>query len=339
MSTDDSVTYPPIVLDGTARAAVVLSMLDEEIGAEVLKHLDDDEIKTISTAMLELDNLNQKAAVEIADAFFASVQDYEFEVGGWDQVERLLRRALPDTIVDSMMQEVSSRSHVDIWRKLPNIDRGVLLAYLRGEHPQTIAFILSQVGPDFAAAILQKFARKLAVDVISRMLQMQPVHQEALGNVEEVLRVDFLTVQANRRKTDTHVSMAEVFNYFSTESEEVLMAELSQINDASAKKVKSLMFTFKDLVKLDSTAIQTALQAIDKDLLPKALAGATQPVVDLFLTNMSARSAQRLRTDMEAVGTPNQADVDAAQTAILKTTRSLIDKGEIQLASRQLDNA
>ena len=325
-------------LTGAQKAAILLSVLGEEQGAELLSQFDGAEIKNISSAMVSLNSLPGPVVTQVVEEFFNQVGISSYDIGGFDQTERLLRKALPEDVVKSIMQEVSSLSGVDIWRKLPTVDRGLLLAYLKGEHPQTIALILSQVGAEFASKILKKLDRRLATEIIGRMLRMQPVQTEALNRVEDVLRMDFLAATAKRRKTDMHAAMAEIFNNFDSRTEAELMGELTRVNETSAKKVQGLMFTFKDLVKLDAAAIQTVIQAVDKDALPRALKNADETIATLFLSNMSARTSKRVKDDMEALGTLSRSDVEAAQSTVLKTTKSLLDKGEIRLMNDKRDD-
>lgn len=326
------------VLTGAQRAAILLSVMGEEVGAELLSQFDGNEIKNISSAMVTLSSLPGPKVAEVVEDFFDAVGISTYDVGGFEQTERLLRKALPEDVVKSIMQEVSSLSGVDIWRKLPTVDRGLLLSYLRGEHPQTVALILTQVGPDFASKVLKKFDRKLATEIIGRMLRMQPVQTDALNQVEDVLRMDFLAATAKRRKTDMHAAMAEIFNNFDGRTEAELMGELTRVNEVSAKKVQSLMFTFKDLIKLDAAAVQTLIQAVDKDVLPRALKSADETILNLFLGNMSARASKRVQDDMDALGNLSRSDLENAQGTILKITKGLMDKGEIRLGVEKRDD-
>lgn len=323
---------------GVERAAIVLLSVGEEVGAEVLTHLDDAEIKKVSAAMVQLEALTAQAVTDTIETFFESMNGYTFNMGGMEQTERLLRKALPEEMVKLIMREVSTRHGVDIWRKLSSVDRNLLVAYLRGEHPQTVALVLSQVGPEAASKLLKSFDRKLANEVIMRMLRMQPVQTEALTSVEEALRIDFLVATANRRQTDTHASMAEIFNNFDSRTGAELMDDLSKVNERSAQKIANLMFTFKDLVKLDPASMQTMIQALDKEVITRALNGETEVIKMLFVSNMSSRSAKRLEDDILAqAGKLSRAEIEEAQSAILKTTKSLIDRGDIRIFNERSD--
>lgn len=93
------------------------------------------------------------------------------------------------------------------------------------------------------------------------------------------------------------------------------------------------MFTFEDLLKLDPTAIQTIIRAVDKDKLPTALKGATKSLRDLFFSNMSERAAKIMKEDMASMGPVRLKDVEEAQQYVVTVTKDLEGRGEITVAS------
>lgn len=107
--------------------------------------------------------------------------------------------------------------------------------------------------------------------------------------------------------------MAEIFNNLDRASETTRIAALEERNRDPAEKIKNLMFTFEDLLKLDSQAIQGMMRNIDKSKLPIALKGASDDLKNLFLSNMSER-AGKLREDIEAMGPTRLRDVEEAQS-------------------------
>ena len=110
------------------------------------------------------------------------------------------------------------------------------------------------------------------------------------------------------------------------------MSALEERNREAAEKIKSLMFTFEDLVKLDPGSVQTLLRGVDKAKLAMALKGASEPMRDLFLSNMSERAGKIMREDMESMGPVRLREVDDAQSEIVGLAKQLADKGEIIIA-------
>jgi flagellar motor switch protein FliG len=92
------------------------------------------------------------------------------------------------------------------------------------------------------------------------------------------------------------------------------------------------MFTFDDLIRLDSGSAQTLMRSLDKDKLGVALKGASEAVREFFLKNMSSRAAKMLVDDMQAMGPVRLRDVDEAQVLLVNLAKDLAAKGEIILS-------
>ena len=65
-----------------------------------------------------------------------------------------------------------------------------------------------------------------------------------------------------------------------------------------------------------------------------AVKGATEPVKEKFLSNMSTRARLMFLDDMEDKGPIRITDVEEAQKDILRIARRLSDAGDIVLAGR-----
>jgi hypothetical protein len=121
------------------------------------------------------------------------------------------------------------------------------------------------------------------------------------------------------RRRDAHEVMAEIFN-FDRQTETRFLTALEEENRESAERIKTLMFTFDDLTKLDAASAQTLMRNIEKDKLAIALKGSAEPVRQLFLSNMSTHAAKMLMDDMQAMGPVRLRDVDEAQTCMRART-------------------
>jgi flagellar motor switch protein FliG len=107
---------------------------------------------------------------------------------------------------------------------------------------------------------------------------------------------------------------------------------LEERNREAADRIRALMFTFEDLVKLDGPGVQTLLRNIDNSKLGLALKGGSDKVKELFFANMSERAAKILREDMETMGPVKVKDVDEAQQELINKTKDLAAAGEITIA-------
>jgi flagellar motor switch protein FliG len=134
------------------------------------------------------------------------------------------------------------------------------------------------------------------------------------------------------RRRDAHEVMAEIFNNFDRQTETRFMTSLEEANREAAERIKGLMFTFDDLIRLDPGSAQTLMRQVDKDKLGIALKGASETVRQFFLGNMSTRAAKMLVDDMQAMGPVRLRDVDEAQVLLVNLAKDLAAKGEIILS-------
>ncbi|CAN0439354.1 unnamed protein product [Discosporangium mesarthrocarpum] len=164
------------------------------------------------------------------------------------------------------------------------------------------------------------------------MLRMEVVQKEILDGVEKTLRSEFMSNLARTNRRDAHEMMAEIFNNLDRSNEARFISSLEELNRDAAERIKALMFTFEDLIKLDVSGVQTMLRVADKEKLGVALKGASEELRDLFFSNMSERAAKILREDMEAMGPVRLKDVDEAQMYLVNQAKELSAKGEIVIA-------
>jgi flagellar motor switch protein FliG len=161
---------------------------------------------------------------------------------------------------------------------------------------------------------------------------METVQKEALRHIEETLRTEFVSTIAQTTRRDAHELMADVFNAFDRQTEGRFLAALDQANRGSAKKIRQLMFTFEDLLKLDPGSVQTLLRKTDNETLCRALKGANERVRSFFLSNMSTRAAKNITDEMSGLGPIRLKDVDESQSKMTELAKELAEKGEIMIA-------
>jgi flagellar motor switch protein FliG len=324
-------------LTGPERAAVLMLALGQQHGANIWGQLDDDELREISIVMSTLGTIDAGAVEDLLLEFVSRMSASGALMGNYDATERLLCQYLPPERVTGIMEEIRGPAGRNMWEKLSNVQEGVLANYLKNEYPQTIAVVLSKLRPEHAARVLSILPEELGLDVINRMLKMEAVQKEVIERVEQTLRTEFMSNLSQTRRRDAHEVMAEIFNNFDRQTETRFMTSLEDDNRESAERIKALMFTFDDLVRLDTGSAQTLMRHIDKDKLAVALKGAGEPVRDFFMSNMSTRAAKMLIDDMQALGPVRLREVDEAQSQLVNLAKDLAAKGEIMISKGRND--
>jgi len=325
-------------LSGPEKAAMLMLALGDEHAAKLFGLMDDEEIKEISQTMANLGTVSATLVERLFIEFSEQISATGSLVGSYESTERLLSKVLGKDRVTLIMDEIRGPAGRTMWDKLGNVNEVVLANYLKNEYPQTVAVVLSKIKSDHAARVLSQLPEGFAMEVVMRMLRMEAVNKEVLDDVERTLRTEFMSNLARTNRRDAHELIAEIFNNLDRASESRFITALEERNRNSAERIKSLMFTFEDLSKVDPTGIQILLRNAEKDKVPIALKGASDTLKELFFSNMSERAAKILREDMAAMGPVRLRDVDEAQTALVTLAKDLAARGEIVMADNKGDD-
>ncbi len=319
-------------LAGPQKASILMLSIGEESAMRLFSLMDDDEIRELSQAMAALGRVDSDMVERLFVEFADQVSSTGSLHGSYETTERLLMKAIPADRVENIMEEIRGPAGRTMWDKLGNVSEEVLANYLKNEYPQTVAVVLSKVRPDHAARVLELLPEEFSMEVVMRMLRMEVVQKEILDGVEKTLRSEFMSNLARTNRRDAHEMMAEIFNNLDRSNEARFLSSLEDLNRDAAERIKALMFTFEDLVKLDPTGVQTLLRNAEKDKLGIALKGASEDLRDLFFSNMSERAGKLLREDMENMGPVRLKDVDDCQTYLVTLAKDLSARGEIIIA-------
>ncbi|MDH3580696.1 MAG: flagellar motor switch protein FliG [Hyphomicrobiales bacterium] len=316
-------------LDGPQKAAIILLALGADYGQHIWSELDDDDVVAVSLAMSRIGNIEKETTEALLAQFISNMSMAGALVGTATSTERLLAEYLPPDRLSAIMEEIRGPAGRNMWEKLSNVQATVLANYLKNEYPQTVAVIFSKISTDHAAQVLSILPEDFALEVVQRMLAMESVQRDVLEKIEHTLRNEFISNLSQTQKRDAHELLAEIFNSFDRQTETRFLHTLEEADWDAAERIKTLMFTFDDLGKLDKPSVQTLLRAVEHDKLVLAMKGAAEPICEFFFSNMSERAAGLLKDDLEVLGPVRLKDVDDAQTQMVNLAKDLAAKGDI----------
>jgi flagellar motor switch protein FliG len=324
-------------MNGPQKAATFMLAVGEEHASKLFAMMHEDEIRDISQAMASLGTVPATAVEDLAREFTDSLGQTGNLVGTWETTERMLLRTLPRERVAQIMEEIRGPAGRTMWDKLGNVNEAVLANYLKNEYPQTVAVVLTKVKSEHAARVLSMLPESFAMEVVMRMLRMESVQKEALEGVEKTLKAEFMSNLARAQRRDAHEMMAEIFNNLDRQSESRILAALEERNRDAAERIRALMFTFDDLVRLDGQGVQVLIRNVPKEQLLLALKGASENLRDLFFKSMSERAGKMFKEDLANIGPVRLREVDEAQAAVVVMAKDLAAQGQITLQEGRED--
>jgi flagellar motor switch protein FliG len=308
-------------------------LLGEQQASEIVRFLDPKEVQSLGGAMVSVAELSQEAVNQVLDDFVMTIKKQtSIGLGTTEYVEKVFKRALGDDKAASVLGRIlpgQSTKGLDI---LQWMDARSIADMIRGEHPQVCAIILSVLEHEVAADVLLFLPEEIRSEVIQRVASLEMVQPSAMAELEAIMKKQFSSSSSKASSSFGGIkAAAKIMNATKTALEAQVMGGLEQIDAELMMKIQDNMFTFDNLLSVESKGIQVLMRNVEPDMLMIALKGANEGVRNKFLENMSTRARGMFVDDMNAKGLLRIADVEDAQRTIMRIARKLSDSGDLVL--------
>ena len=325
----------PERITGPKKAAIALLSLGEDASASILRNLTTEEIKELSLQMSYIQSVKKDLSDELLQEFTAM---FRSEGGVNVAGEEFVRNVLPSVMeleqAREVLAEIDERKQKIPFKHLRDIDPRLLAGFIKGEHPQTIAIIVSHLEHQKASQVLGFLPEHLQFEVIGRIASLEAVPPDLIREVDEVLENE-LTSLGQRGKTIGGISVvAEILNHSERRTGDNILQFLEETDSDLAEKVRKLMFVFEDIMHIDDQGIRELLKEIRNEELTLALKTASPDLKNKIFKNLSQRAAQMLQEDISMMGPARLSEVEAAQQSILNVARRLEKEGKLLLAGK-----
>ena len=181
--------------------------------------------------------------------------------------------------------------------------------------------------------MLEVLPEELRVDVTLRLASLDGTSPEVVGRIAKVLDQKLKALGSRNRKAAGGIrAVADVLNRVEPAVAEVILAQIEQKDEKTAKQVRDLLFVFEDLLKLDAKGLKELIGKVDRKVLTVALKGTSEELQAQFFATMSKRGAEMMREDMEALGPVKIREVEGAQQQIIDIARDLEKEGVLSLS-------
>ncbi len=322
-------------IEGKKKAAIFLMVMGENFTAEVFRHLDDREVKTLGEEMAAIKKVDSRTISYVMDDFSKEMGDGSMGLSGKDFLQKTMPKAFDTKKADELLGNLLSKGNEKSFEKLSNYNPTVLANLLMTEHPQTIALILVNMRHQTAAEIIKALPEHLQGEVIIRIADLDDVPFEIVEEVHEIVD-EMLSDMGN----ETHANQggieaaAEILNNLDHQTENNIFDKIESIREELADEIRQKMFVFADLVTLDDRSIRALLKEVSNDELILALKTSSEELANKIFNNISQRAAEMMREDMEVMGPVKLKDVEQAQLNIVKAARRLEEEGKIILGGK-----
>jgi len=319
---------------GVQKAAILMITLGDELSAQVMSHLDEEEVSEISREIAVTKVVPPEVADAVIEEFYNMMLAKKFIAkGGLEYAKTILTKSLgPERarkLIDRLTKMLEQTSGFEF---LARVEPKQLAKFIQNEHPQTIALVLAHLDPSHAAESLAELPDDLKAEVTMRIANLQDISPAVVKTLSKVLEERFESISSYNVEVGGAKAVAEIFNRMDKNTSKVVMEKLEKEAPNLVANIRDMMFVFEDIKRLSSTAIQEILKRADKRTLTLALKGTDDELREKFYANMSKRAVEAMKEEMEFMGPVKLKDVEKAQHEIVEIVRELDSEGLVSIS-------
>src|ERR1700678_3785412 len=327
---------PPLeklTISGARKAAILLTVLGEDSAATVFRNLNENDLQRVADEVASLGTVPVELSLQVFEEYQRLTEAQDFIIqGGHDLARRLLVKAFGEPEAEGIMQRLTKGRELNPLEALQRADPQKLARFLEGEHPQTIALILGQLGDRQASALLMSLPNDARAEAVKRLANLRRFSPEMAEKVSVILSQRLKAVgEQGRRAYSGFQSVADIMNCIDTTVAQEILESIENEESTLAISIRNLMFTFEDLLQVGESHIRELMAGVDKRVLAMALKGTAEELKDHFFRTMSSRAVEMLKEEVELLGAVRSKDVIKAQTEIVAIARQLESEGKIVL--------
>lgn len=255
-----------------------------------------------------------------------------------EQIKHSILAAVGNKGIGAIIQGIDSEK--DQWLELLRVQPTSLIVDLvQDEHPQVITaltiIVFNYISSDYGTRLIKALPKPLQNQIFKRMTNMSSMSRFAIDALSVVFERELQDSQKNSQITlDGLETVANIISYLDSETEHEIMNELTSDNKDLSEKIQDKMFPFSRLSEIDKKSMQILLKEVKNEDLIIALKGVEDNVKNYFMENMSTKSAEILKDEMEAKGPVKIAAVLDAQKRIIRIAKKLDEEEKIILSSK-----
>jgi len=321
------------VADLTARqkAAVVVMALGADAEG-LLKELGEGEVELLAEEILQLGGIPQTLQDEVLAEFLNRLAASQAQAkSGLEKATAVLEASLGKTGAGQVVQRIGWRANTGL-KNFARRDPKQFAGMVEPEHPQTIAFLLTQLDPDVSGRVMAGLPEDLQPEIAWRIATMAEISPGVAATVHRALapRVEPQRAQSERvERLGGEEQVAGLLNMVPLTAQKSVLETLASRSEEVAERVRKLMFVFRDILLLDDRAMQRVLKEVDVKDLSLALKKADEDIKQKVFKNVSERAALTIQEEMEYMGPVKGSEVTSAQDRIIERIRALEEQGEI----------
>jgi flagellar motor switch protein FliG len=322
------------MLTGPEKAVLFLLSLDETVATPIVRELAESDLRKLRAVASTMREIPAEALDDAFGEFLTrSSSAVAVPRGGLAYLKRLSAGALGEEKAREVFEDRTTTSPLS---RLEAAPPAAVAALMANEPSQLVAAVLARLEPNAAAAVLACLPQERQSTLVAQVSQMTELPAKVVEDVANALANELPTGDAATLiSVDGVARAAEMLNAAGRETSDSILKRIEEDDATIAAEVRTAMFTFDDLARLDARAMRELLREVPSERLTMALKGAAPAVLQAVYGGLSGRAAELIKDDLELLGKVRKADLDASRREIVEAALRLESDGRIDLGREE----
>jgi flagellar motor switch protein FliG len=320
-------------LSGAEQVAALLLSIDASRAARLLKRFDAVELRQITRAVGQLNEVQGSAVEALMEEFLSSFSNSVSLQGSAEKAKSLLSEAFPPDQVAEVLSDAFGSGAIDIWQAIASLPENAVVEYLENEHPQVVIYTLSKLDQAFVSKIVPLLPREMRNEALAKMISPVALSEAAARVIEEALFQDLLGPASKSASGSECARVANIINALESSDFEKVLTDIKQDYPNEARLITRMIFSFDDLPRLSKRALTIVFDKVPTELVVLALRGTDAEFRSLVLSTLASRSRRLVESELSSPSAALPRDIAKARKDITALVLSLAQRNEIELPS------
>lgn len=325
------------------KAAVIVRLLLSDGERPSLERLSPGAQAALAQEMAMMGMVDRMTRDLVVDEFCETLEQVGLTFPeGLDDALDILNGTLSDDTTDRLRRMAAMSGQSDPWERISAIPARQLSELAMSEAVEIAAVMLSRLPVPKAAETFALMPAPLARQIAYAMSLTGGIEAPALR------RIGVALLQAAEGLARPAIDggpverVGAILNFTPSGKREEVLTGLDEDDADFAREVRKSIFTWANIPKrIDPRDVPRVLREIEGATLARAIAGAkdaNRPTADFILESLSARMADSLREEVEAITRVSESDTEEAMAEVVAAIRRMEDAGDLFLIAGEADD-
>jgi len=323
---------------GHKKAAKLLLLLGKDEAAQVLKHLEPDEIEKVTAEIARIRKIEKPEAEKILEEFGELADEIaSIPRGGLDVAREMLITSFGFDKAERVLKRITPYAEGRPFSFLNDLEFQQIMLLLRKEPVHVMSIVISYLEPSKASQVLESLPPESQALIVRRISRLGKVSPEVVSSIEQSLRERIKTQgKVITEEIDGQQVLTDILKHLPMQDEDRILASLEEKNEALARLIRERLFSIESVLEIPDKQLQGILQKYPDRDIAAILKGKSEEVQEKLLRNVSDRRREFIKGEREHLGPMKRSKVDGITKDFLMFIRQKVEQGEITLETDEL---